>query len=174
MTPYRAIISGDWLLGKTAMADCYRVGYEGIVIDHLSYGVQWLASREVAERVVADQRELVKANASADRLTFDGDLLIHTSPEDADFVRVIHPTPDDEYEMPGWTWDTVEASECEEVVHEGQGWYDLISTLEMLATFHTEDADAATTPIAPAAALWDAINLITTHAIEEGHPLASS
>jgi hypothetical protein len=90
-----------------------------------------------------------------------------------DYIYV-HPTPDDEYEIPSWTWNVVQASGCDEIVRDGQGWYDLIQTLTMLAEFHsTDEDDSHTAPIRPEVALAEAVNLIRTHAIPEDHPLSN-
>lgn len=108
----QTVISGEWLLTEPVdpNAMTYTEGYVGEVVDRWSGGVVFLATREVVEAIVAAQDRMNTQVPESEVLTWDGDVLVNTYPEDDD-VRRVEPDADGRYLIGWWTWYEVEAAE---------------------------------------------------------------
>jgi hypothetical protein len=108
------IVSGDWLLDER---DRYHEAYAGEVVSRSSSGVEWLATREVAEWVVIRQvalRDLPNGENDFAELRFEGSTLAVRYQGHEEQVR---PTEDGRYRMGfGWVWQEIDASDAA-VVH---------------------------------------------------------
>ncbi len=104
------IIGGDWDIEDGRVAEAYA----GVVVAQWGGGVEWLADRAVAERVVARQERLQAAWADLDpedvpSLRFDGDTIVLSAGGPDGLYERYAPEPDGRYRISfGWTWAEID------------------------------------------------------------------
>lgn len=101
--PQQTTFTGDWML------DLELGPYPGLLAGRWNGWAVPLFTREVAERVVADQEKLRAGDPDVPRLEWDGDVIVLTDPQYPDEPTRVEPTADGEYDMGlGWCWDVAD------------------------------------------------------------------
>jgi hypothetical protein len=113
------IISGEWLANFDSKQDVtrYRIGYTCRVTGGWSGGVHALVTGEVMDAIVTEQKKINPGQ------TLDLGLLMWCGDKEtvlyvADGLDPQHFTPDEDglYAVPSWSWDTVNADQCDTVI----------------------------------------------------------
>lgn len=99
---------GDWMPDDAP-------DYPGTLARRWSGGVEWYTDLETARRIVADQEKLLaempdEQRADADRLSWDGAVLVHVSPSFDETDRIEPRESDGAYWIGfGWTWEQTDS-----------------------------------------------------------------
>lgn len=109
----QTIISGEWLMPDHGAT--YSEAFVGEIVDRWSGGVVFLATREVADAIVAAQvKQVEQFGDAAETLTWDGDALLIIGP---DGTERVDPDTDGRYRIGWWTWYEVQADEVTGTIH---------------------------------------------------------
>jgi hypothetical protein len=109
-------ISGDWNYSENGH---YTVAYAGEISGYWGGGCNFLTTKAVVERIVADQDDVIATFAPVDgtpdpcdwdTFTWDGDVLVQHGTDGEDYRH--EPQSDGRYEVSfGWTWCSLEADD---------------------------------------------------------------